>query len=538
MKQSNTRRSLARAGVVFAGTAAAAFTFSSSTSYGADPVTFVATVPAIAQTLGFHSYQGNPTRDVLAEPASTLVMPDIAGLADGGCRTVNSTKLTGNLASSWTINSDSTEITFTLKDGKSEWGNELSAEDVKYTILTSIKNVPVVGTSLTNTANLAEPYVTVIDAKHVKIHVKPGGYNPMTLGTFARFEMGIQDSKEVAKHVTPSDPYADTWLQTNNAFFGPWKLESFTPGQQVTYVKNPGYLGKRGNVDKLVIRAVPDASTRAGLLSRGEIQSAASLSFGQYKQLQDKSQVLTCVSGNQEQLTMNFDFKPLADVRVRQAISLAVDRALLVKIAHEGFDRPSQYGLPAVFIDQLPADAKAQVQKYKFDPAEAKRLLKEAGYGDGFTVEFLASNARPGPYGQAQATLISSQLKDVGIDAKIVLLNGAEFADRWFKKNFQMILYSQVPTVIDPYYVGSSYLHTGAVSYVYNYSKPDVLDAAVDALRHPNPAAMVALSNMITTDYPMAYIVDADNVIALTKNVSGFEYRGTPLLYVDAMTLK
>src|SRR5690606_20443774 len=116
----------------------------------------------------------------------------------------------------------------------------------------------------------------------------------------------IYDSVEAKKHATDEDPWAKEWLASNTANYGPWVAESFDPGNEVVYVPNENYAGERGNIDRLVIRGIPESSTRLQLLQAGEIDFAARLTFDEYSSLSGSSDITVeqCLSPNRDTLMM------------------------------------------------------------------------------------------------------------------------------------------------------------------------------------------------------------------------------------------
>src|SRR5581483_9409475 len=118
-----------------------------------------------------------------------------------------------------------------------------------------------------------ENLVTVVNPHTVQIHVKdPTSYD---LASLTNSLLIIWDSTEAKKHATADDPWAKAWLTNNLADFGPWKQESYTPGSQLTLVPNPFYKAtKRGNITRVVLKAVPDSAVRAQLLQSGDVDWA------------------------------------------------------------------------------------------------------------------------------------------------------------------------------------------------------------------------------------------------------------------------
>ena len=84
---------------------------------------------------------------------------------------------------------------------------------------------------------------------------------------------------EIKKHAGPDDPWGNQWLKTNIAGFGPWMIETYTPGSELVLRRNPNY-HRAGvpRVDRVLFREVPSDATRASLLRAGSVDVALQLS--------------------------------------------------------------------------------------------------------------------------------------------------------------------------------------------------------------------------------------------------------------------
>jgi ABC-type transport system substrate-binding protein len=147
---------------------------------------------------------------------------------------------------------------------------------------------------------------------------------------------------------------------------------------------------------------------------------------------------------------MRTDQKPFSDVRVRQAISLAIDRQGIIDATYEGVGAlnpaiPSAFKEWSVPIDQLGEGAKY----FKHNPAEAKRLLASAGYPNGFPAS-LCFTTYGSPTFADNAQLILRYLKDVGIETKLDQKEyGAFIASCYFGK-FDSLTYGPQTPFVDP----------------------------------------------------------------------------------------
>lgn len=144
---------------------------------------------------------------------------------------------------------------------------------------------------------------------------------------------GVIDSKEVQSHATDSDPWATEWLAKYNAGAGEFLVESWDPGVQMTLAANESYWDGRPYFDKVILRVIPDSSTRAALLLRGDIDLAMGLSPDQLDALRDSEgvNVLTIPSRTEVVVILNNENLPFDDKRLRQALAYLVPQDEIVR---------------------------------------------------------------------------------------------------------------------------------------------------------------------------------------------------------------
>lgn len=114
---------------------------------------------------------------------------------------------------------------------------------------------------------------------------------------------------------------------------GPFVFESWTPGQEIVLTKNEKYWGIKPKVDKVVFKTVPEDTTRVAMVETGEAHIAEQLPVTEIERVQSSSSMtLGCYdSFAVDHIGMNVTMKPFDDVRVRQAIAHAIDKAAIIK---------------------------------------------------------------------------------------------------------------------------------------------------------------------------------------------------------------
>jgi peptide/nickel transport system substrate-binding protein len=507
-------------------------TGAAATAQELKPVPIVKAVPSVPQQLDHQKkYEGETSSFVLNELASSLLQFDVADLQAGGCGQMPNvqTNLRPNLAESWTMDPDGKFIEFKLRQGvKSPFGNEMTAEDVKWSIDRGLNYPGAMRFLAFDMNSYREDPVEIVDAYTVRIMLnEPTIFDTVVLH-WPQFQ--IYDKTEVLKHATTEDPLAEAWLAKNSADFGPWVLneQGFVPGSRVTMTANPNYwdAANRGNGDRLIVLGVPESSTRSQLLRSGEIDFAALLPFEEYTTLRESAEVdvVNCVSAVRDTLLLSYNDERLANPLVRKAISLAIDRDAIVQGVFKGFGKPAVTGVHADYgIEGLNS-------YIRYDVENAKALMAEAGYADGFKIKFTVSPSRPGSHAEQEAVFIVDMLSKIGITAEIELIaSGSTFSERFFKGEYEAMLYLELPAFADPFYSLNLMNHGSSFQNSFKYANPRYDELVTEGLhlaadnttrRHE---ILVELSNIMAENPPQIYLVDAGIPLARSKKVSGWE---------------
>ncbi len=348
------------------------------------------------------------------------------------------------LAERWEANDDSTEWTFHLRKGvKFHNGREVVAEDVKFSI-----------------DRILDP--------------KTASKGEKSLGPIE--EIVAQDSHTVVFKL--AGPYADLPLQLGNTFAriiakenlddlgnkpigsGPFVLKEYVPGTRAVLARNPDYFEEGlPYLDEVHQVYIKEYAAQMSALKTGEVHVMYLAPAEIIPQLegQPEIEVLQVSAPSFQPLVMNVTKKPFEDVRVRQALRLALDRKSMMEAATGGFgtlgnDHPVSPGSP--WFD------KSQDMRTR-DVAKAKALLAEAGYPNGIDIKFFTSTGRPG---LEEAAVVAQQtLSEAGIRVQIesveiarlysqVLPDIPEFAishNNWFGR-------PTIDETLSPYYYTKS----------------------------------------------------------------------------------
>lgn len=427
---------------------------SSKTSSSANRTLTVVT-PAVPSTLDPAQYNGESTDLTYETLISTLVkFPEV------GTSSFSTFPSSGNilpyLASSWTESSGGA-YTFVLRSAKSQYGNPLTAEDVKWSFERDI--------ALDYTDQFFAPTylhlnsknpITVLSANTFRFNVT--SFTNLLLPVLTYYGFAVLDATEAMKHATSSDPWATKWLATHSATFGPYEASSFQPGASLVLSRNPYYFGSAPAVSEVNFRAVSDAASRLALVEAGSADMATSVTYAQLKSIGTSGSTVAvpAVSPFVVYMTTYDLTPPFTSALVRRALSLAINRQALVASVYAGYGTPAAAELPTFM--SLPPGASAletsSAGSTAYDPAEAKALLKQAGYPHGFSFNLYINNGvGPGPEAVDEASIIEQELAQIGVTAHIVNVGAeAQFSAGLFGHKYDAELFEASSAIQDPGY--------------------------------------------------------------------------------------
>jgi peptide/nickel transport system substrate-binding protein len=511
--------------LVVAGLLAAACSGGGGKTGGSDSndsksTTLTVAAAGVVSNLDSEKYQGFISIDLLPNVAGTLVR--FKKPASDATTLQTPDQIEPELAESWQVSDDKKSVDFTLQaSAKSPFGNPVTSADVEWSIkrMLNSKGVPIAKILMGIGGWDTENPITVKDPTHFTLHFT--SYNAVSLSILSTFFMTIYDSVEAKKHATADDPYAYEWLASNTATFGPYTVESFDPGKQVRLVANKNYFRGQPKVANVVIRAVPDAASRLQLVESGGVDITSGLSFDQQSSLKSSkaADLQRMLYPSITTFVLNVKVKPFNDVRVRQALSYAVDRNAILQSVYRGFGTAAT----DFFHDDFGVTG---VEGITRDPAKAKALLAEAGYPNGFPLTLSYNVANVGPESEQIAVLLRSQLKEVGVDVKLDnIASGADFDAGKRSGKLTSWLGTSLPLVPDPAYYLAVFYSTGGLTNQSGYSNPALDKAEKDILLTPpgadRMAKVKAIDEAMVADMPAVPLIDSQKFFAFRKAVSG-----------------
>jgi len=415
------------------------------------------------------------------------------------------------LAESWEQSEDGLTWTFTLREGVLfSNGREMTAEDVKWSFERLID--PETGSGNAGRVGPPETVIEVIDDYTVAItHPEPFGIFPQSLGFNKSTGIMAQESME-------EDGSINVPIGT-----GPFAITEVEGTTRLLLEKNQDYWQEGlPYLDAVEIEPIPDDTVRETALRGGEADWVLAIAPQSFESLQDDPDIVVATAPqlSYDYIGINLTREPFDDVRVRQAIALALDREELCAAGFfglcEAIQGPVGPGSPWYF----------GYEPYGQDIERAQELLAEAGYPDGFEMELMPTVQ----YGETvrAAQVLQQQLAAIGIEAAI---NAPEWSE-WLELegSFQYDAYiCNWNGLIDAdqyYYLQH---HTGEVFNFTGYSNPE-FDELVEQGRAINDfderyEIYEQADQILVDDAPYVYMYNKDEIRAYAPYVKGFVVR-------------
>ncbi len=355
--------------------------------------------------------------DPAETPAQITPFGILYALHDAVVRPLPGERMGSALAESWSESPDGLTYEFKLRPGlKFHNGDPCTAEDVVFSF-TRYKGI--------GAAEFKSKVknVEVVDARTVRFHLHQPWPDFMTFYGTTATAAGVVVPKKYLEQV------GEDGFKKHPIGMGPYKFVSHTPGIELVLDANEAYWRHPPYIKRIIMKGVPEGTTRLAMLKRGEADIAFALE-GEVAEEVKRDPKLTLVDTRHASIQW-LDFaeqwdpkSPWHDKRIRLAANYAIDRQAINEAACLGFCPPTSVIIPRVM------DFALQTEPLPYDPKKAKELLKEAGYPNGFDAGDLA----PIPPFYVVGESVVNYLNAVGIRVKMRTMERAAFYTAWKEK--------------------------------------------------------------------------------------------------------
>lgn len=504
-------------------------TASGATTYGPQQTVVVATALTGAITL-----DANSAFEVEDQSATRYIYDQLVSFPYG-----NLSKVQPDLASLWSVSSDSRTWTFHLrKDATFASGNPVRAADVVYSFkrFLNLKVNPAVSllTQMGLTKANVDQAVVATDPYTVTIKL-PKPFSPGAfLAILTNTTLSIVDSKTVQAHAANGD-WGHHWLDEHSAGSGPYRLANWTRNVRIVLTPNPHYSeGPAPAIKQIIFNNANDNAAELDMLKRGDADVAIDLSPAQIASLAGNSKVAVYKGPETAlvYLAMNVKNVPaFASPDVREAVKYAIDYKSIVKNLLNGNAHVWQGIIPGGIFGATPA------LPFSFDPAKAKALLAKGGYAKGFSFDLVipSSNYPGGVAPTAMGEAMAGTLAKVGIHANLRQLATTEALSRFRAQKLQAIILTWFMDYPDPSDFADAFADYTAhyVAYRDSFDNPTLTQMSKEAAAlgdTPQRAALYTQINKLAETGPTAILYQPVQLVAHAAALYGVSYDGSNYL--------
>lgn len=430
------------------------------------------------------------------------------------------------LAESWTVEDEGRTYRFHLRRGVT-WhdGRPFTSADVRFTFEEALLKYH------SRTRAALEPLITSIETPddHTVVFRLKHPYRALLQ------RLDVVEASIIPRHRFEGRDVLQPGGPPHPIGTGPFRFVSYTPGNRVVLERNPRYFreGLPG-VDRLIFRIVPDVGTAIAALERGEIDYAPSVSGADVPRLRATPGIAvvpgTGGSGGslcQDVLIPNLTKRPFDDLRVRRAFTHALDRRVIVDRVYFGQGRPATGPISHLMAWAYTPD----VHQYPHDPAEARRLLDDAGYrpspgGERFAVTFIHAQNH-----HRLAMALRDQLRAVGITLHLRAVDfNAQTEAVFVKKEFDLGMASYCNGADPEIGVRRVYVSSNIGPFPFS-NGASYRNPRVDALFEAGAAAAdrerrreiyVEIQKILAEDVPYFWLIDSEGLRAHRTAFTGF----------------
>lgn len=454
------------------------------------------------------------------------------------------------LAEKWEASSDGLTYTFSLRKGvKFQDGTDFNADAV----VASLMRIYDDKNPLHETGKF--PYASFTPIKSVEkvddytVKITASRQDPIFLWRMSLEPTYIQSPTAIQKY---GNEYTNHAVGT-----GPFKLVSFDPQTKIELERFDDYWGTKPSFKSLIFKINPDDQSKVADLLAGNVDVITRPPADQIETLKNTTGLKVDVFPLRwlGYLTLNTSVAPLDDVRVRQAINYAFDRATLADVLNKGTTKATD----AIWFEGAYA-FEPNYTKYAFDVAKAKSLLEEAGWklpegrtvrekdGKPLVIRLVQAGTLYGPE-QPIPELFQANMRDIGMSVNIVKIDPSVFFDdkvgAVVSANQDAAVFGEIAFLPDPSLVFDRYTKGSIPPGGYNisfYTNPQVEDLYAKSLSETDldkrAEYFKEIQKIVSAEVPIVAHSIVTLPMAWSDRISGFKVRGNETEDFSGVTIK
>jgi peptide/nickel transport system substrate-binding protein len=436
-----------------------------------------------------------------------------------------------DLAESWEANDDLTQFTFTLREGAT-WhdGQPVTVEDVKFTFDAILD--PDVAALFKGNLSAVES-VEIVDDRNIAFNLT-GPYAPLPV--MLGYNQAI-----VPKHLLEGqDLNQPVDFLSSPVGSGPFKFKEFSQGSYLEVEANPDYFGGAPNLDGIIFQVITDGNARVAQVKSGDVDFTV-IEPPQIDSVSDDAnlKIVEATQVNYYFLAFNHTIERFQDPRVRQALTLALNREAIVETVLKGYGQVANGPTHPSLGEYYNPD----VTKYGYDQDAAKALLEEAGWtpgddgilvneaGEKFTI--LLNGPAGYPVLEQLLTYAQQEYANLGIEVTLEIDEWSVHLDKYQNLQYDMLnnwwITPPDPDLYDHY-------HSESPSNWWAYGNPELNELLAQARQEADHATRVDLYHQIqqylSDDVPVVYLYHQVEIQVMSQRTEGLPQMG----YRDALS--
>lgn len=435
--------------------------------------------------------------------AATDTSSMIDNIFDGLFEAGEDGSLVPALAESYEVSDDGLTYTFKLREGvKFHDGSDLTSEDVSasYTKLAGLDGEEPLSSKFASVESIETPddYTVVVGLSEVD-----AAFLAANIAAIVPSDYEEQSSKPIGA--------------------GPFKFAGYTSGQKLTLEKNEDFYDTEHapKLDKVEFVFMPDPNSAVLALQSGDIDMVPGIGAQGAMQLGEGYNLVSGPQNMVQLMALNHEVEPLGDVKVRQAINYAIDKDIVIQTVVDGAGTKLGSNMSPAMVNYYQEGLE---DTYTPNIEQAKSLLAEAGYADGFDLTITVPSNYQMHVDTAQ--VIAEQLKAVGVRVKIDQIEWSSWLEDVYNNSRYEATIIGLTGKLDPNEVLGRYESSYGKNF-YKYSNPaydELMAQGIVELDESKRADLYKEAQKILTDEAVAvYIMDPDRTAAMAGNLEGFK---------------
>ena len=442
--------------------------------------------------------------------------------------TKSSAELMPGLAESFSVSDDGLTFTFRIRQGvRFHSGNPLTAADVAFSLRRPLlinRTPSFMYRSVGLTKENVEQNVQQTGDFEVKVTFNRAYAPSLIQNLFTATIASVVDSKLVQQNAGAD--MGNTWLNRNSAGSGAFRLTRYQPNESYTLDRNDNWWRGRANLQRVIVRHVPEAATQRLLLERGDVDVARNLTPTDIAALRGKAGIAIqeFPRGTIQYFCANKSDPLLSNQKVIEALKLLVDYDAIANNLLPGQVFPHQSFIPRAILGEVNS------RPWRFDPERAKRLLAEAGHPNGISLTMDTANSFPS-LDVAQA--LQASFARGGVKLEVLPATGAQVLAKVRARNHQLFIGVWGLGYPDPHYNADSFAHNppgqanpGKLAWRNNWEIPALSARTEAAMRERDQNARAAIYRQIQEEFmassPFAVFAQQQVQVAVRSNLTGY----------------